>query len=185
MPKHSQDANTPENERYLTTFDSPIGWIGILQFGEILQRIRIGFDSQFELFQAFAEYETGPTDPGKPQQLLIQRIQKLLSGEPDDLSDLPINTQSLTDFQRLVVDQCRKIPFGKTLTYGQLAAKVGRPKAARAVGGVMRTNRFPIVIPCHRVVAANSIGGFTSPNGVSTKATLQSIERHLSGSYEL
>ena len=165
----------------LTAFDSPIGWIGILDFDGVLQRVRIGFPDEKQLILAFAEYEIGPTRPNGHRLEIRKRFQRLLSGKADDLMDLKIDTDGLTDFQQSVVDECRRIPFGETVKYGELAAKVGRPKAARAVGTVMSKNRFPIVVPCHRVVSTGGAGGFTSPQGVTTKLTLHAIELGIGG----
>ena len=83
----------------------------------------------------------------------------------------------MTVFQKSVVAACRRIPSGDTISYGGLAAQIGRPGAARAVGTVMRKNAFPIIVPCHRVVAAGGLGGFTGPQGVSTKVQLQAVEK--------
>jgi len=160
----------------LTTFPSPIGWIGILDSDGTLQRIKIGFTTEAELVKAFAHYEVGPSRCTGNRLRVRKRFEGLLKGVPDDLSDVKIDTNKLTEFQHSVVLACRKIPFGKTVSYGQLATQVGRPKAARAVGSVMRKNRFPIVVPCHRVVSAGGIGGFTAPQGLTTKLTLQAIE---------
>lgn len=160
----------------LTAFNSPIGWIGILECDGTLQRIKIGIADQAELVRAFAHYEVGPSRPTGNRQKIKQRFERLLSGEPDDLLDIKIDTKGLTEFQQSVVDQCRQIPFGKTVSYGQLAKLAGRPKTARAVGSVMSKNRFPIVVPCHRVVSAAGIGGFTAPQGLTTKRIMQAIE---------
>ena len=163
----------------LTAFDSPIGWIGILDLDGVLQRVKIGFPDERQLVRAFAEFEIGPTRPSGHRLKIQRRFEKLLSGKADSLIDLEIDTANLTEFQQSVVDACREIPFGETLRYGELAAKVGRPKAARAVGTVMSKNRFPIVVPCHRVVSTGGAGGFTSPQGVTTKLTMQAIERQM------
>lgn len=160
----------------LTAFDSPIGWIGILDCEGLLQRIKIGFVDQTQLLRFFADYEIGPTRATGDRLKLKQRFERLLSGQPDDLLDIPIDTSALTEYQQSIVDQCRRIPFGKTVSYGKLAALAGRPKTARAVGTVMSKNRFPVVVPCHRVVSATGIGGFTSAQGVTTKRIMQAIE---------
>lgn len=160
----------------LTVFKTAIGWVGVVDADGVLQRIRIGFPTERQLYQAFADDEIGPARPGKFQRELKRRIENMLTGNADDFLDLTIDTRSLTEFQTHVVDHCRRIPFASTATYGQLAAAAGRPKAARAVGTVMSKNRFPLIVPCHRVVAAGSIGGFTAPQGLSTKAAIQAIE---------
>lgn len=165
----------------LTAFDSPIGWIGILDCDGLLERIKIGFADQTELLRSFAEYEIGPSQPRGDRLKMKRRFERLLDGKPDDLLDIPINTGHLTEFQQSVVDQCRRIPFGETVSYGELAALSGRPKTARAVGSVMSKNRFPLVVPCHRVVSASGIGGFTAAQGLTTKRILQAIESGQSG----
>ena len=83
-----------------------------------------------------------------------------------------------TPFQQAVWEQLRAIPYGTTATYGQIAARIGRPGAARAVGGACGANPVPLIIPCHRAVAADgSLGGFTS--GVWRKRLLIGIEGEL------
>ena len=82
-----------------------------------------------------------------------------------------------TEFQRDILRACRRIPYGCTCSYGQLAARVGRPGAARAVGQVMASNFFPLVIPCHRVIASGRrLGGFSSPSSVSQKQAMLALE---------
>lgn len=83
----------------------------------------------------------------------------------------------LTPFQRRVLEACAKIPFGRTATYQELARRIGRPKAARAVGAALARNPVPLVIPCHRVVAADgSLGGFSAEQGVRLKRWLLELE---------
>jgi methylated-DNA-[protein]-cysteine S-methyltransferase len=77
-----------------------------------------------------------------------------------------------------VLEEARRIPAGETVTYGELAARAGSPGAAREVGQAMARNRFPIIVPCHRVLAANGgFGGFSAPGGLESKARLLTIER--------
>jgi len=76
----------------------------------------------------------------------------------------------MTGFRRKIVATTRQLRYGETTTYGELARRAGHPGAARAVGTVMSTNRFPILIPCHRVLASGGkLGGFTSPAGTNLK----------------
>ncbi len=119
-----------------------------------------------------------PTDdPPALVRRLAERIQAYSSGSADDFRDVPLDLSHLTEFQRRVVAQCRRIRPGQTMTYGELAAKAGFPGAARAVGSTMARNRFPIVVPCHRVVgAAGSLGGFSAPSGISLKQRLLALE---------
>ncbi len=108
---------------------------------------------------------------------LRQRLERYCLGERGDFDDVPLALPSLTEFQQRVLKVTRRIPYGKTLSYGRLAEKAGAPRAARAVGTVMSSNRFPIVIPCHRVVAAgDKTGGYTCPQGVGMKLRLLAME---------
>jgi methylated-DNA-[protein]-cysteine S-methyltransferase len=103
----------------------------------------------------------------------IERLQKFAAGEPDDFSGIELDLSHLTDFQRRVVNACRRIKAGRSCSYAELAAKAGSPRAARAVGNVMRGNRYPLIVPCHRVIAASGkLGGFTSPQGLAMKQKL-------------
>ena len=90
---------------------------------------------------------------------------------------MPVVLDGFTDFQCRVYQRCRRIAYGATLSYGALAAAIGVPQAARAVGNTMARNRLPLVIPCHRVVgAAGALGGFSAPDGIHMKQRLLSLE---------
>jgi methylated-DNA-[protein]-cysteine S-methyltransferase len=107
----------------------------------------------------------------------IDAIVALLRGEPANLSGIGLDMARVADFHRRVYDAARAIPPGVTRTYGELAAQLGEPGAARAVGQALGRNPFAIVVPCHRVVAANGrMGGFSAAGGVGTKRRLLAIE---------
>jgi methylated-DNA-[protein]-cysteine S-methyltransferase len=91
-------------------------------------------------------------------------------GELLDLSGVP-------QFQRAVLKAVAAIPPGQTLTYGQVARKIGKPKAARAVGAALAKNPFPLVIPCHRVVAAKGLGGYSC--GPDLKRRLLDLDKKI------
>ena len=113
----------------------------------------------------------------RSDQNLLDRFRDFAAGRHVDFASVQLNCEPFTSFQRKVIRQCRKIPFGETRSYGELAALAGRPGAARAVGTVMAKNRYPIVVPCHRVVAAHQrLGGFSAPNGVELKQRLLANE---------
>ncbi len=161
----------------LVVFNSPIGWIGISHQDLVLKRIRIGHANRSELCRAFRESQLGPSAPDQREKALIETFVSYFAGDPEDFLTVKINIDGMTEFQKSVVEACRRIPSGETISYGGLADQVGRSGAARAVGTVMRKNAFPIVVPCHRVVAAGGLGGFSGPQGVTTKVQLQAVEK--------
>jgi len=92
--------------------------------------------------------------------------------------EIPIDLTELTPFQTAVLRACRQVRLGRTITYGQLAEKIGKPKAARAVGNALAKNPLPLIIPCHRVLAANNkLGGFSAPGGKNLKVRLLKHEQ--------
>lgn len=107
----------------------------------------------------------------------IQGIVALLRGEPRHLREVPLDMARMPAFHRQVYRLAREIAPGTTLTYGELAQRLGVPGAARAVGQALGANPFVIVVPCHRVLAAGGrAGGFSAPGGLRTKASLLAIE---------
>lgn len=108
-------------------------------------------------------------------------IREFLDGKRYDLSEIPLDMTKFTNFECDVLKAARKIPFGKTVSYSKLAFMAGYPKAVRAAASVMRKNRFPLVIPCHRVIRKNgSSGGFhgeQSGENVELKKKLIEMEK--------
>jgi methylated-DNA-[protein]-cysteine S-methyltransferase len=119
-----------------------------------------------------------PHDVGERLALeALDRVVRYSDGEPVTFDDLPVALDHLSPFQRRVAAACRAIPRGRTRTYGELATKAGAPGAARAVGQVMAGNRTPLIVPCHRVVAAGGgLGGFSAPQGLALKRQLLAME---------
>lgn len=108
---------------------------------------------------------------------VIADIVALLAGERRDLSAAPLDLDGVPAFNRRVYAVALAIPPGETLTYGEVAARLGEPGAARAVGKALGENPVPIVVPCHRVLAAGGrLGGFSAPGGSATKQKLLVIE---------
>jgi methylated-DNA-[protein]-cysteine S-methyltransferase len=115
--------------------------------------------------------------PSEPVQQAIDDIVALLGGEPRDLRDVRLDMGQLPAFFRNVYAVVRQILPGQTLSYGDVAARCGDRTAARAVGQAMARNPFPIIVPCHRVLAAHGkSGGFSANGGVHTKLRLLAIE---------
>jgi methylated-DNA-[protein]-cysteine S-methyltransferase len=115
-------------------------------------------------------------------QHAIDGITALLAGEKCALTDIVIDDEGQAEFNRRVYAIVRKVPPGATITYGEIAERLGDKALARAVGQAMGENPTPIVMPCHRVLAAGGktggfkTGGFSAPGGVVTKLQLLTIE---------
>jgi len=118
------------------------------------------------------------TAPPEAVQRTIADIVALLAGERRDLSEAVLDWEAVPDFNRRVYDVARAIPAGSTLSYGEVAERLGDRNLARDVAQALGQNPFPIIVPCHRVMAAGGkTGGFSAPGGVRTKLRLLSIER--------
>ena len=118
------------------------------------------------------------TLPPPEVQQAIDAIGELLHGGHNDLRTVDIDMSRLPEFNQQVYAIARAIPPGRTRTYGEIATELGDPLLARAVGQALGANPFPIVVPCHRVMAAGGkSGGFSAPGGLVTKLKLLEIER--------
>ena len=117
-------------------------------------------------------------EPPAPVEAAITRMRALLEGGKDDLADIPLDWSQVPDFDRGVLDICRAIPPGETLTYGDIARRLGDLALSRGVGQALGRNPFPIIVPCHRVLGADGkAGGFSGGSGVETKLKMLTIEQ--------
>jgi methylated-DNA-[protein]-cysteine S-methyltransferase len=108
---------------------------------------------------------------------VIERLRRYSDGWPVDFADVPLALEHLTPFARRVVAACRRVSWGQVISYGELAAQCGSPGAARAVGSVMAKNCFPLIVPCHRVLASGgALGGYSAPDGLRMKRRLLAME---------
>lgn len=156
-----------------TVFQTSIGWTAVLWRHGTIAGVKAGYPDRRSLVEALP-VKPGPVDATMGKA--IARISQFASGNKTDLTALEIDESWMTPFQRSVVHACRTIGWGEAITYGQLATLSGSPGASRAVGTVMARNRFPLIVPCHRIVAASGIGGFSAPCGVGLKAKLLANE---------
>lgn len=147
--------------------DLPANW----QFPEGDSRGRRGAEVRW------VDVERNPKAASRDVRELVERIQAYADGQRDEFLDIPVALDDATTFQRQVLQQCRRIRYGQTIAYGQLAAKTGYPQAARAIGGVMARNRVPLVIPCHRVVGSSgTLRGYSGCGGTAMKRRLLELE---------
>jgi methylated-DNA-[protein]-cysteine S-methyltransferase len=118
---------------------------------------------------------TGAVTGASPANELAARLRSHFTGARDTFADVELDVDGYTAFQLAVVETLRGIPWGEVVTYGELAALAGYPNAQRAAGSVCAHNRFPLVVPCHRIVAANGIGRYGA-SGVEFKRRLLELE---------
>jgi len=180
MPETAQQIST------YTLFETAIGWIGIAWSEAGLTRLQLPERSEAaterRLLAAIAS-DAGPApqraagDPPAAIAALIEALLRYAAGEPVDFSDVPVDLAGVDPFRRAVYDAARKLGFGDTTTYGGLASAAGHAGLARETGEALGRNPVPVVIPCHRIVAAGGkLGGFSAPGGATTKARLLAME---------
>jgi methylated-DNA-[protein]-cysteine S-methyltransferase len=114
-------------------------------------------------------------EPASDSHPLTERFARFFAGERDDFLDVELELEDVTPFQEAVVNALRQIPYGETASYAEVAALAGSPRAQRAVGNICAHNRFGLVVPCHRVTAADGIGSYGSL-GVEYKRRLLALE---------
>ncbi len=159
----------------LIVFPSELGWIVLRMRGAVVRQLSFGHGSAIAAIRAIAPGRGGCVKRTGGE--LVERLQRFAEGVPVDFYDLPVDTSHATEFHARVLNACREIPYGQTLTYGALAAKAGAPGAARAVGNCMAGNCVPLIIPCHRVVrAGGDIGRYSAAGGSATKRRLLKME---------
>lgn len=118
-----------------------------------------------------------PGTPPRPIAAVIEKIRRHLQGTPQDFRNIPLDLGDIAPFARQVYEATCAIPAGRTRSYGEVAAAVGQPRAARAVGRVMAGNPVALIIPCHRVLAAGrKIGGYSAHGGLATKERMLQLE---------
>jgi methylated-DNA-[protein]-cysteine S-methyltransferase len=162
-----------------TLFDTAIGTCGIAWNGGEVTGVQLPERDDRSTRARIRRRWPGATEaqPSSQLQGTIDQLCALLRGEPVDLSPIPVNLDGVAPFNRLVYQIARAIPRGETLSYGEVAKRAGDPGAARAVGRAMAQNPVPLIVPCHRVVAAGGRpGGFSGGAGTATKLRLLQIE---------
>lgn len=162
-----------------TIFDTAIGRCALVWRGGLVVGAALPEASDAELRASLERRFCGCSEADPPPfvQIAVEAVVRLLSGKVEDFGGLELETGELPDFDRSVLEAARRIPCGETRTYGQIASALEKPGAARAVGRALGRNPIPIIIPCHRVLAASGrSGGFSAPGGASTKLRILEIE---------
>jgi len=155
---------------------SPIGpfFVGLSKHGVVA----LSFEESEERFLAWLQHRSKASGVREPSKLrdVVSQVLEYLDGRRKSFT-FAYDLRSSTPFQRDVLTTVQKVPRGEYLTYGELARRIGRPGAARAVGQALGSNPIPILIPCHRVLASDgSLGGYSGRGGVRTKEALLRLE---------
>jgi methylated-DNA-[protein]-cysteine S-methyltransferase len=166
-------------ENNFAIFDTAIGRCGIVWGPRGINGVQLPMGSEEKtrgrIRQRHGDIVEAP--PTEAVQSAIDSIVELLAGKPNDLRDIALDLDGVPEFNRGVYDIARTIPPGKTLTYGDIAKRLGGVELSRDVGQALGHNPCPIVVPCHRVLAAGGKpGGFSANGGVATKLKMLAIE---------
>lgn len=167
------------SDQNFTLFETAIGAVGVAWNARGLIGVQLPHadeaKTRIRIRQRFPDAQEASPPP--EVQAAIDGMTALLRGEPRDLNDIKIDDSETPAFNAKVYAITRKIPPGKTITYGEIATQLGDKLLARDVGQALGQNPCPIVMPCHRVLAAGGkSGGFSAVGGVVTKLKLLSIE---------
>jgi methylated-DNA-[protein]-cysteine S-methyltransferase len=162
-----------------TLFDTAIGQCGLVWGPHGVRGVQLPerHDSatRARLVRRYPDAMERPPPPDIEQA--IEAVVALLRGERRDLSAIPLDMDGVPPLHQQIYAVARTIPPGTTLSYGEIAARISDPSAARDVGEAMGRNPFPLIVPCHRVLAAGGkVGGFSAAGGITTKLRLLNIE---------
>ncbi len=171
--------NTARTAQGFTLFDSPIGTCGLAWSGRGITGLQLpektADATRKRVQRRWPDAVEGEPPPGVRRA--IERVLLLLKGETADLADIPIDLEAAPEFHRKVYEVTRTIPPGRTMTYGEIARRLGVPHESREVGHALGKNPIAIIVPCHRVLGADGkMGGFSATGGVSTKRRMLEIE---------
>ena len=160
-------------------FDTAIGACGVVWGPRGINGVQLPMGNEGKtrsrIVQRYGEIVEAP--PPAHVQHAIDAMIELLEGKPNDLRDIVLDLNGVPDFNRSVYDIARAIPPGQTMTYGDIAKRIGGVEMSRDVGQALGHNPCPIVVPCHRVLAAGGKpGGFSANGGVATKLKMLAIE---------
>ena len=166
-------------DQHFTLFETRIGLCAIAWGPRGINGVQLPMGGEQKIRTRISQRHADATEaePTPEVQQAIDRMTKLLAGEPDDLTDIELDLDGVPEFNRGVYEIARAIPPGKTVTYGDIAKQLGGVELSRDVGQALGRNPCPIVVPCHRVLAAgNKPGGFSANGGVVTKLKMLQIE---------
>lgn len=170
-----------EADRFISLFESSSGWgaviSGVAGIREVL--LPFGWETREKLVASLETTFPWAADVGSDtaSDEAAARLTRYFRGEAVNFTDLPLDLSPFTPFQAAVYRVVAEIPYGRVMTYREVAVAVGRAGAARGIGGAMGRNPVPVIIPCHRVVGSSgSMTGYSAPGGITSKLWLLRLE---------
>lgn len=158
-------------------FDTAIGSVGLGWTDRGIARVLLPQRDRQAMERKVAALNGTIATPPQWVALVVDKLKSYAAGKPVPLDDVPVDLDGVDDFRLAIYDAARRLDFGVTTTYGALAASAGYAGLARETGAALGQNPVPIIIPCHRILAAgNKIGGFSAPGGSATKERLLTME---------
>ena len=160
-------------------FDTAIGACGVIWGARGITGVQLPMGSEEKTRNRIRQRsgDIPESEPPAEVRRAIDAMTELLAGKPNNLADIALDLEGVPEFNRGVYDIARAIPPGKTITYGEIAKRLGGVELSRDVGQALGRNPCPILVPCHRVLAAGSKpGGFSANGGVVTKLKMLAIE---------
>ena len=162
-----------------TIVETAIGAIAVAWSAAGICRVALPQRDREAMERRFAAKLDGarPSEPPAAVAAAIELIKRYAEGQEVDLSSVAVDLDGVDQFHRAIYQAARKLDFGQTTTYGGLAETAGHPGKARETGEALGHNPVPLIVPCHRILAAGGkIGGFSAPGGSATKEKLLTLE---------
>ena len=142
---------------YCKILETDEGWIGYRGSERGIRKLFLPLTSREKLLSRYGLSDENASG----LRVLDNLLTEYFIGDEADFSKIRLDLSEVPEFHKRVYDETREIPYGETKTYGEIARSIGSPNAARAVGNALRLNPLPIIVPCHRVLGSNNLGGFT------------------------
>lgn len=162
---------------YSTSFPTALGEFALAWTDLGIKRVFLPGGEPAEVAARLAKMGAEPSEPTRAIAAVLDQIEDYADGEEIDFSSVSLDLEGVPEFHRRCYDILLTIGWGKTTTYGDMARQLGDVGLSRAVGQAMGANPIPLIIPCHRVLAAgNGAGGFSAPGGTSSKRVMLALE---------
>lgn len=164
--------------RVYCLFETAWGWFGLLGEGEALMRSVLPMPTVEDVKSALLAGQDRAQEVPRAFLAYQQKVKEYYRGKPIDFSDIQVNLSGFSCFYRSILEALRRVSYGQTISYSQLAAQGGYPAAIRAAATAVAANPLPLIIPCHRVIRKDGqLGGFSAAGGAAVKEKMLRWEK--------